>query len=98
VANKKEEKTELLTKEQEKELQKMVENMLEIAANVVEEYGDLDLSELSELSGSLGDIVQINENSPFLDEIFEGDSWKKIIKNIPPIPKQPKDDKEDASE
>ena len=98
MANKKEEKTELLTKEQEKELQKMVENMLEIAANVVEEYGDLDLSELSELSGSLGDIVQINENSPFLDEIFEGDSWKKIIKNIPPIPKQPKDDKEDASE
>jgi|TARA_Y100000034_G_scaffold30000_1_gene36567 tRNA U34 5-carboxymethylaminomethyl modifying GTPase MnmE/TrmE len=98
VANKKEEKTELLTKEQEKELQKMVENMLEIAANVVEEYGDLDLSELSELSGSLGDIVQINENSPFLDEIFEGDSWKKIIKNIPPIPKQPKDDAEDASD
>ncbi len=98
MANKKEEKTELLTKEQEKELQKMVENMLEIAANVVEEYGDLDLSELSELSGSLGDIVQINENSPFLDEIFEGDSWKKIIKNIPPIPKQPKDDAEDASD
>ena len=98
MANKKEDKTELLTKEQEKELQKMVENMLEIAANVVEEYGDLDLSELSELSGSLGDIVQINENSPFLDEIFEGDSWKKIIKNIPPLPKQPKDDKEDASE
>ena len=98
MANKKEEKTELLTKEQEKELQKMVENMLEIAANVVEEYGDLDLSELSELSGSLGDIVQINENSPFLDEIFKGDAWKKVIKNIPPIPKDPKEDKEDASE
>ena len=88
----------ILTKKQEKELQSMVENMLEIAANVVEEYEDLDLSELSELSGSLGDIVQINENSPFLDEIFKGDSWKKIIKNIPPLPKQPKDDKEDASE
>jgi hypothetical protein len=88
----------ILTKKQEKELQSMVENMLEIAANVVEEYEDLDLSELSELSGSLGDIVQINENSPFLDEIFKGDSWKKIIKNIPPSPKQPKDDKEDASE
>ena len=88
----------ILTKEQEKELQSMVKNMLEIAANVVEEYEDLDLSELSELSGSLSNITQINENSPFLDEIFEGDSWKKIIKNIPPIPKQPKDDKEDASE
>ena len=88
----------ILTKKQEKELQSMVENMLEIAANVVEEYEDLDLSELSELSGSLGDIVQINENSPFLDEIFKGDSWKKIIKNIPPPKKQSKDDKEDASE
>ena len=98
MANKKEEKTELLTKEQEKELQKMVENMLEIAANVVEEYGDLDLSELSELSGSLGDIVQINENSPFLDEIFKGDAWKKVIKNIPSLPNIPKEDKDDASE
>jgi tRNA U34 5-carboxymethylaminomethyl modifying GTPase MnmE/TrmE len=88
----------ILTKKQEKELQSMVENMLEIAANVVEEYEDLDLSELSELSGSLSNITQINENSPFLDEIFKGDSWKKIIKNIPPLPKQPKDDKEDASE
>ena len=84
----------ILTKKQEKELQSMVENMLEIAANVVEEYEDLDLSELSELSGSLGDIVQINENSPFLDEIFKGDSWKKVIKNIPPIPKNPEDDTE----
>ena len=85
----------ILTKEQEKELQSMVKNMLEIAADVVEEYDGLDLSELSELSGS---ITQINENSPFLDEIFKGDAWKKIIKNIPPIPKDPKEDKEDASE
>ena len=85
----------LLTKAQEKKLDRIVKDMLEIASNVVEEYDDLDLSELSELSSS---ITQINENSPFLDEIFEGDSWKKVIKNIPPIPKTPKDDKEDASE
>ena len=88
----------ILTKKQEKELQSMVENMLEIAANVVEEYEDLDLSELSELSGSLGDIVQINENSPFLDEIFKGDAWKKVIKNIPSIPKLPDDEKIDDTE
>ena len=37
-------------------------------------------------------------NSPFLDEIFKGDAWKKVIKNIPSIPKDPKEDKEDASE
>ena len=85
----------LLTKVQEKKLDRMVKDMLEMASSVVEEYEDLDLSELSELSSS---ITQINENSPFLDEIFKGDSWKKVIKNIPPMPKTPKDDKEDASE
>ena len=85
----------LLTKAQEKKLNRMVKDMLEIAADVVDEYDGLDLSELSELSGS---ITQINENSPFLDEIFKGNAWKKVIKNIPSIPKDPKEDKEDASE
>jgi len=85
----------LLTKVQEKKLDRMVKDMLEIAADVVDEYDGLDLSELSELSGS---ITQINENSPFLDEIFKGNAWKKVIKNIPSIPKDPKEDKEDASE
>ena len=84
-----------MTKEQEKVLQDMVNNMLDIASNVVEEYENLDLSELSELSGS---ITQINESSPFLDEVFKGDTWKKVIKNIPPLPKTSKDDKEDDSE
>ena len=85
----------LLTKVQEKKLDRMVKDMLEIAADVVDEYDGLDLSELSELSGS---ITQINENSPFLDEIFKGNAWKKVIKNIPSIPKDPKEDKEDAPE
>ena len=86
----------LLTKAQEKKLDRMVKDMLEIASDVVEEYDDLDLSELSELSGS---ITQINENSPFLDEIFKGDAWKKVIKNIPSMPKDSKEDKDnDASE
>jgi hypothetical protein len=84
----------LITEDQEKQLQDMVNNMLEIASNVVEEYNNLDLSELSELSSS---ITQIHEDSPFLDEIFKGDEWKKVIKNIPPLPKTPKEDKEDDS-
>ena len=88
----KKKKIDLMTKEQEKLLQDMVNNMLEIASNVVEEYKNLDLSELSELSGS---ITQINENSPFLDEIFEGDSWKKVITNMQDVSKE---DKKDASE
>ena len=88
----------LLTKAQQKKLDRMVKDMLEIASNVVEEYDDLDLSELSEVSSSINSITQINENSPFLDEIFKGDSWKKVIKNIPPLSIIPKDDKEDASD
>ena len=88
----------LLTKVQEKKLNKMVEDMLEMAANVVEEYEDLDLSELSGLSGSLETITQINENSPFLDELFKGDSWKRVIKNISPVPTTPKKNKDDASD
>ena len=31
----------------------------------------------SEISGSM---IQINENSPFLDEEFKGDGWKKVIR------------------
>ena len=85
-------KTELLSEKQEKQLQDMVNNMLDIAADVVEDYKDVDLSELQALSGS---ITQIHEDSPFLDGIFKGESWKKVIKNIPATPKKPKD--KDAS-
>ena len=72
--------SDLLTKKQEKQLQDMVNGMFDIASSVAEEYEDLDISELQELSGS---ITQINHDSPFLNEIFKGDSWKKDIKNIP---------------
>ena len=91
----KKKKIELFTKEQEKKLQELTNELLNIAAHVVEEYEELDLSELSELSGS---ITQINENSPFLDEVFEGDSWKKVIKNIPPISTDVIEDNEDDTE
>jgi hypothetical protein len=83
--NSKKEEPKLLTDEQEKELQDMVNGMLDIAANVVEEYkeyDDLDLGDLYSLSGS---ITQINQNSPFLDEIFKGDQWKRVIKNLDEI-------------
>ena len=95
------ERNSLLSKEQEKKLQSMVTDMLDIADSVVDEYEsmdmdlDLDLSELSELSGSLGSITQIHESSPFLDEIFKGEQWKKVIKNIPTAPK-PDPDKDDS--
>ena len=85
-------KLELLSKKQEKQLQKMVNDMLDSAADVVKEYKDLDFSELNKISSS---ITQIHEDSPFLDGIFKGKSWKKVVKNIPTTPKKPKD--KDAS-
>ena len=79
----------LLTDKQEKELQDMVNGMLDIAANVVNEYEDLDLEDLEILSGS---ITQIHEDSPFLNEIFKGNSWKRVLTNMNNIPKKTKDD------
>ena len=90
---KKKKKEGILSEDQEKKLKNMVNDMLDIANTVVEDYksleDELDLSELSDLSGSL---TQIHMDSPFLDEIFEGDSWKKVIKNIPTIPQPNNDD------
>ena len=82
----------LLTKLQEQKLQKMVNDMLDVAGDLVEEYKDLDISELAAISSS---ITQVHEDSPFLTDIFKGESWKKVIKNIPATPKKPKD--KDAS-
>ena len=82
----------LLSKKQEKKLQNMVNTMLDAAAEVVKDYKDFDMSELKAISGS---ITQIHEDSPFLDSIFKGKSWKRVIKNIPTTPKKPKD--KDAS-
>ena len=76
----KKKKIELLTKKQQKELQKMAKEMIDIAANVIEDYEDLDFSELSGLSGS---ITQIHESSPFLQTWLEGDKWKKVLSYIP---------------
>ena len=88
-------KKSLLSKEQEDKLQSLIDDMMEIAANVVDEYKDLDFSELAELSGS---ITQIHEGSPFMNEIFEGDSWKKILSSIPTKPSESKKDKDNDTE
>ena len=84
----KKKKIEILSKEQEEKLQNMVNNMLNAAADVVKDYKNVDTSELEAISGS---ITQIHEDSPFLDGIFKGEAWKRVIKNIPTTPKTPKD-------
>ena len=96
MAKKKKEAPSLLSKEQEKQLQDMVNDMLGIAGDLVEEYKE-DLPELEDLHMLSGSITQIHEGSPFLNEIFEGDAWKRVMANLPPIPKDPEEDK-DASE
>jgi len=79
-----------LTKKQKEELQRLTDEMMNLSTEVIDNYEEIP----SELSGS---VIQINENSPFLDTIFDGNKWKKVKKNIPEVPKNIEEDK-DASE
>ncbi len=64
----------------EKELERLKKEILEEAKKVVENYVDNP----SDISGS---VVNIHENSPFLEEddkgepMFSGSRWTKIIKS-----------------
>ena len=68
-----------LTKEQRKELEKLQNEIIDEAKKVVDNYVDNP----SDISGS---VVNIHENSPFLDSdgddepTFSGSRWAKIIK------------------
>ena len=68
-----------LTKEQKEELEKLQKEILDEAKKVVDDYVDNP----SEISGS---VINIHENSPFLDEdengepTFSGSRWTKVIK------------------
>ena len=62
-----------MTKEEKKELQNLIDEINEEAKNVVEDYANNP----SEICGS---VVEIHETSPYLDEQFKNDGWKKIIK------------------
>ena len=68
-----------LTKEQREELEKLQKEIIDEAKKVVEDYVDNP----SDTSGS---VVNIHQNSPFLDEdedgepAFSGSRWTKVIK------------------
>tara|TARA_Y100000310_G_scaffold6773_1_gene7596 strand:- start:31 stop:396 length:366 start_codon:yes stop_codon:yes gene_type:complete len=90
---------EIFPKSKMKELESLVAEMVKAAAEVVEEYkDDDDIGEaISEMSSSLGqisgsDVIQIHEDSPFLDEVWKGDAWKSIIKSGAPQPPQTEED------
>tara|TARA_X000001388_G_scaffold38298_1_gene27039 strand:+ start:816 stop:1040 length:225 start_codon:yes stop_codon:yes gene_type:complete len=71
----------LLTDKQKEELQKLADEVLEEAELVVKDYEDNP----SDISGSM---INIHENSPFLDAddgaepIFSGSRWVKVIKSV----------------
>ena len=64
---------EKLTKEQQKELDKIQEEILDEAKKVVQDYADVP----SELSGSA---IHIDYDSTFLDEEWEDEKWKSVTK------------------
>lgn len=65
-----------LTKKQKEELQRLTEELSDLSIEVVKDY-KLNPSETS------GSSVEIHEDSPFLDERFEGDKWKRVLRNVP---------------
>ena len=76
------------------ELKKLTDEMLDIAKDVKKDY-KLDTDALNDMSSSL---TRIHEASPYLDEIFQGDSWKKVLKTdlpVPPLKETKKEDKDD---
>ena len=68
-----------LTKEEREELEKLQKEILDEAKKVVDDYVDNP----SEISGS---VVNIHQNSPFLDAdedgepAFSGSRWKHVLK------------------
>ena len=77
-----------------KNLEKLARDMLDIAKNVVEDY-DVDPATIS---GSINEIVQVHENSPFLKDIFNSNEWKKVLDpNLPEKPEIIEEDKKDDS-
>ena len=62
-----------LTKKEKEKLQSLIDDIIYDAKEVRLDYE----GNPSEISGST---IQINENSPFLDEEFKGDGWKRVIR------------------
>lgn len=89
-----------LSQEAQRELSKITEELLGLAKQVKEEFGEDNMDEFDEQMNEMSaSITQIHEDSPYLDEVFKGDSWKKVIKTgtpIPPIKPMKKEDNEDG--
>ena len=62
-----------MTTEEKKALEKLQKEIIDMAKKVVEDYAE-NPSEENETD------IQIDYDSPYLDEVFEGESWKKVVK------------------
>ena len=80
---------ESLGKELKKDLEGLMNDILEIAQNVVEEY-EVDVAEIS---GSINEVIQIHEDSPYVNEMLNTEQWNKVLN--PNLPNKPKIIEED---
>ena len=62
-----------MTEEEKEELEKLMKEITEAAKKVVEDYAK-NPSDENETD------INIDFDSPYLDEVFEGESWKKVVK------------------
>ena len=62
-----------MSKEEKEELEKLMKEITEAAKKVVQDYAD-NPSEENETD------ISIDFDSPYLDDVFEGESWKKVVK------------------
>ena len=62
----------LLNKKQKEELQSLIDEISDLASDVKKDYE----KNPSEMSGS---VVEIHENSPFMNENYKDNRWKYVI-------------------
>tara|TARA_Y100001963_G_scaffold71297_1_gene99130 strand:+ start:329 stop:694 length:366 start_codon:yes stop_codon:yes gene_type:complete len=64
------------------ELQVMLNDLIGMAQDVKEEFeeemSDTDINE-NDISSSIEEVIQVSENSPYLNEMFKGEDWKKVL-------------------
>ena len=62
----------MMNKKIKKELEDIIKEITEEAKSVIKDYADNP----SDISGSA---ISIHETSPYLEETWTGESWKKVI-------------------
>ena len=62
-----------MSSQEKEELEKLMKEITEAAKKVVEDYAE-NPSDENETD------ISIDFDSPYLDEAFEGESWKKVVK------------------